>query len=164
MAYKPIHKTVNVATTAEMHNAMNQYLSQGFVVTSQTADMTTLNRTPSMIWSCGELVRFSILLCLCIVPGVIYMRNMYKRHGTIENVVIRVDPAAAALDASAGGATGLQLSEDRNYWWNGSTWIDCKVAVPQGARYSDDGSTWWDGQTWRPVPTGGALPPTPLST
>jgi hypothetical protein len=89
-------KTVSVATTAEMHNAMNQYMSKGFVVSSQTADMTTLNKTPLLTWTCSEIAAVMGLVLLCIAPGIYYYMVVTKRHNTIEQVVIRVDPAAAA--------------------------------------------------------------------
>jgi len=89
-------KTVSVATTAEMHNAMNQYMSQGFVVSSQTADMVALNKTPLLTWTCGEIAAVLGLALLCLAPGIYYYVVVTKRHNTIEQVVIRVDPAAAA--------------------------------------------------------------------
>jgi hypothetical protein len=87
-------KTVTVATTAEMHSAMNQYMSQGFVVTSQTADMATLNKTPLLTWTLGEIAAFLGFILLCIVPAFFYYGVLTKRHNTIQQVVIRVDPAA----------------------------------------------------------------------
>lgn len=88
--------TIVVATAEELQTRMNQYLAEGFLVTSQTADMVTLNRTPPMVWAMGEQLRAILLTFLCIVPGLLYMRDTYKRHRIVENVVIRIDPDAAA--------------------------------------------------------------------
>lgn len=56
---------------------------------------------------------------------------------------------------------GAQLSEDGNYWWDGSDWqlVEQKGAggTEVGTR-SEDGNYWWDGSDWQPVDTseGGA--------
>ncbi len=49
------------------------------------------------------------------------------------------------------------LSPDGHYWWDGTAWQDCALAIPPSARRSDDGWWWWDGDKWRPRPA--ALPP-----
>ena len=50
-------------------------------------------------------------------------------------------------------ADQLQWSEDRKYWWDGSTWVDATRTAPPTAKLSENGETWWDGESWRPVPT-----------
>jgi hypothetical protein len=64
---------------------------------------------------------------------------------------------AVPTGAAAGGPvshSALQMSEDRNSWWDGTTWRDAMREVPPTARRSDDGNFWWDGQAWRPIATG----------
>ena len=52
---------------------------------------------------------------------------------------------------------GAQLSEDGQYWWDGSDWQPVKAgegAEKGGTEYgtrSEDGQYWWDGSEWQPV-------------
>lgn len=60
-----------------------------------------------------------------------------------------------------GGATppaatsGVQLSDDGKYWWDGQAWKDAEHEAPPSAQRSSDGTLWWDGRNWRPVPQQG---------
>ena len=140
-----------------MQHAIMSYVAQGFVVSTQTADTTTLFKKKefSVLWAV-------IGLFLCVIPLLIYC-IVYATQSD-EMIVIRVDPSAATSIAPAAVPGGLsqpaitsveQLtwSEDRKYWWNGTTWIDSLRTVPPGARCSEDGQQWWDGRTWRSVPS-----------
>jgi hypothetical protein len=53
----------------------------------------------------------------------------------------------------------VQMSPDRQYWWDGSTWRPAATEVPPTAFRSADGNYWWDGVSWRPVPTQSQGPP-----
>lgn len=99
-------ENITVATVAELHEATNRYLAQGFTVTSQTSDSAILVKEPIIgttnpfsafaDMSPAELVKFFLLLCCCVVPGIVYMRGRLRAHAVTENVVIRVDPSAAS--------------------------------------------------------------------
>lgn len=54
--------------------------------------------------------------------------------------------------ASFAPALSLQMSPDRNYWWDGEAWRDALQQVPHQAQRSSDGFYWWDGTEWRPAP------------
>jgi hypothetical protein len=162
-------ETINVATTNDMHEAINRYLMLGFTIKSQTPEMTALVKEPiigttnlfatikEQHWTSGEIVKLILLTLCCFVPGSLYLRGRLRAHATTENVVIRVDPSSAAIGASQASQNqtdGFQMNEDRSLWWNGTAWISCEASVPPGAQLSDDGAMWWDGELWRPVPSG----------
>jgi hypothetical protein len=51
---------------------------------------------------------------------------------------------------------GAQLSEDGNYWWDGSDWQpvtqdSTQEATPEEGQLSEDGYYRWDGSDWQPV-------------
>ena len=51
---------------------------------------------------------------------------------------------------------GAQLSEDGQYWWDGSDWKPVQAGEGSGGGLeygtrSDDGQYWWDGSDWKPV-------------
>ena len=45
-----------------------------------------------------------------------------------------------------------KLTDDGQFWWNGTYWIASSEVAPPWARRSRDGAYWWDGQEWRVVP------------
>ncbi|HZV48465.1 MAG TPA: superinfection immunity protein [Candidatus Dormibacteraeota bacterium] len=45
----------------------------------------------------------------------------------------------------------VPMSEDRGWWWDGSTWISAELTAPPTARRSPDDTGWWDGVGWRPL-------------
>ncbi len=67
-------------------------------------------------------------------------------------VLRRRTPAMPSPYASFAPALSLQMSPDRNYWWDGEAWRDALQQVPPQAQRSSDGFYWWDGAEWRPVP------------
>jgi hypothetical protein len=61
-------------------------------------------------------------------------------------------------------AQGRQLSDDGNYYWDGSNWqlVDTSAGTDsqqsgaasqdaQGRQLSEDGNYYWDGSQWQPV-------------
>lgn|GEM_PF-1965089 len=146
--------TVNVATRGQVEQTVMSYVAQGFTVSTQTDDTTTLYKKKefNVVWAV-------IGFFACVIPLIIYC-IVYSMESD-QMVVVRLDPAAAALSVSpilgaSTGAEGLRWSEDRRYWWDSTTWIDAERTVPPGAQYAEDGRWWWDGQSWRaiPAPTG----------
>lgn len=45
--------------------------------------------------------------------------------------------------------TELVMSDDRAYWWDGTSWNDARSTPPPHAHRSPDGQFWWDGAEWR---------------
>ena len=70
--------------------------------------------------------------------------------------LVRRRPAAAPAGF---GPSGVHLSGDGRYWWDGRAWKDAEHEAPPSAQRSGDGAMWWDGRTWRPVPSAAAPPP-----
>ena len=140
--------SVTVASTAELNQAVAHYIEKGYVMQSHTADMATLEFRVRF-----NLLLAGVLLLACIVPGLVYILSVGAKAG--QQVVIRVDPAAAAGQAgqAAEAASGLTWSDDRRFWWSGSEWVDAELTVPPAATFSEDKRFWWDGAAWRPVAT-----------
>jgi hypothetical protein len=96
--------------------------------------------TPGMLlaYGVGAVLVMGLILVLVVVLVV------RSRRPTPINAAF-----AGALPTAA-----VQLSPDRNFWWNGMTWRDAALEVPPEAQRSSDGHLWWDGFNWRPVPGG----------
>ena len=45
-----------------------------------------------------------------------------------------------------------KLTDDGQFWWNGTYWIASSESAPPWAQRSRDGAYWWDGREWRVVP------------
>ncbi|HSS93465.1 MAG TPA: hypothetical protein VLR46_05670 [Candidatus Dormibacteraeota bacterium] len=81
-----------------------------------------------------------VLIFVVIVGGVLFivLRGRRRRY--------------AAVAMSGIPASGVQMSPDGGYWWDGRGWRDAMREVPPTAQRSADGHFWWDGGQWRPVP------------
>ena len=88
---------------------------------------------------------FGLLIIGALVVGVI---------GVVVGLVLRSRrrPPAMAQTFAPVPLSGLQMSPDGNYWYDGQNWRDAATEVPPGAQRSSDGTLWWDGRTWRPAP------------
>jgi hypothetical protein len=139
--------TVIVPTTEQMQQAVMSYIAQGFVVSTQTGDSTTLFKKKefSILWAV-------IGFFLCLLPLLIYCIVYATQKDQM--VVVRIDPSVPPTAALpfVSAANELTWSEDRRYWWNGSTWIDAGKTLPPGVTFTEDGTHWWDGAAWRPRP------------
>jgi hypothetical protein len=148
--------TLIVPTTEQMQQAVMSYVAQGFVVSTQTADTTTMFKKKefNILWAV-------IGFFLCLLPLLIYCIVYATQKDQM--VVVRIDasvPPTGAVPflssgAQVGAAEHLTWSEDRRYWWNGSTWIDAGKTLPPGVQFTEDGGQWWDGVSWRPRPATG---------
>jgi hypothetical protein len=149
--------TVIVPTMEQMQQAVMSYVAQGFVVSTQTADTTTMFKKKefNILWAV-------IGFFLCLLPLLIYCIVYATQKDQM--VVVHIDPSLPATLALPLVASGAQVaaadqliwSEDRRYWWNGSTWIDAGNTLPPGVHFTEDQGHWWDGASWRPVPSTGA--------
>ena len=137
--------TVSVATPDQMREVVLGYVAQGFVVSTQTEASTTMFKKKefNVLWAV-------IGFFLCLLPLLIYC-IVYAME-TDKMVVIRIGADAASPDSSQ-----LTWSDDRRYWWDGTTWVDAERQSPPGAPRSEGGDYWWDGTKWRSA--AGALAP-----
>jgi hypothetical protein len=85
---------------------------------------------------------FGIIAAIIVVVVIAVVFLVMRRRGA----------ATPAMMGAVGGAGGVQLSPDGNYWYDGQTWRDAAHEAPPAAQRSSDGTLWWDGRTWRPVP------------
>jgi len=85
---------------------------------------------------------FGIIAAIIVVVVIAVVFLVMRRRGA----------ARPAMMGAVGGAGGVQLSPDGNYWYDGQTWRDAAHEAPPAAQRSSDGTLWWDGRTWRPVP------------
>jgi hypothetical protein len=86
-----------------------------------------------------------VVIVLALLAGVVlFVVGLVRRSR-------RQTGFAGALPGAISGS-GIQLSPDGRYWWDGRSWRDAQVEVPPTAQRSGDGHFWWDGRQWRPVP------------
>jgi hypothetical protein len=93
-------------------------------------------------FNAGSFLGGAILLVL-LAGVVLFVLGLARRSR-------RQASFASALPGAMSGS-GVQLSPDGRYWWDGQSWRDAQVEVPPTAQRSLDGHFWWDGRQWRPV-------------
>ena len=85
-----------------------------------------------------------VVIVLILLAGVVLLvvglaRRSRRRTGFV-----------GALPGAISGS-GVQMSPDGRFWWDGQSWRDAHVEIPPSAQRSADGQFWWDGRQWRPV-------------
>lgn len=138
--------TLQVHSAQELESAVTNYVALGFVVSNRTPDSVVMYKRKefNVVWAIVGLV-------LCLLPLLIYLIvYAVERDQMVE---IRLASAGAAAQVGS-GAGDPRMSDDRHYWWDGSSWRNADQEAPPGARRSDDGHYWWDGTEWRRVPEG----------
>jgi hypothetical protein len=106
------------------------------------------------------LLAVGIIGVLIVLAVAAVLALALRRRGGMTPAMAGGAGAVAAPGAfDSPSATGVQMSTDGKYWWDGQNWRDAAYEVPPSAQRSGDGALWWDGQNWRPVPH--AQPPMP---
>ena len=101
------------------------------------------SNSATVAYNFGSFLGVAIVLVL--LAGVVLLvvgltRRSRRRTGFV-----------GALPGAISGS-GVQMSPDGRYWWDGQSWRDAQVEVPPTAQRSPDERSWWDGRQWRPVP------------
>jgi hypothetical protein len=137
---------VQVHSAQEIESAVMNYVALGFVVSNRTPDSVVMYKRKefNVVWAIVGLV-------LCLLPLLVYLVvYAVERDQMVE---IRLAGAESGVAAQVGsGTSDPRMSDDRHYWWDGSSWRSAEQEAPTGARRSDDGHYWWDGTEWRAVP------------
>jgi hypothetical protein len=123
---------LNVSTAEEMNEAIITYTVQGFSLEGQTPDTATLKKSAvKNLFSGSNILILVLLWILCVLPGLLYVAVMLSKGDL--TVIIRLDPTAARAALRTSPLEQVQWSEDRKYWWNGTTWIDASQSAPPAA-------------------------------
>jgi hypothetical protein len=137
---------VQVHSAQELESAVTNYVALGFAVSNRTPDSVVMYKRKefNVVWAIVGLV-------LCLLPLLIYLVvYAVERDQMVEIRLAGPDSGASAQVGT--GTSDPRMSDDRHYWWDGSSWRSAEQEAPPNARRSDDGHYWWDGTEWRPVP------------
>lgn len=108
------------------------------------------------------LVRDTEILVVDIRPIPTGSRVTVTGKGTgemvmaIQGILSRFDgysPSSLAFTTAPHDGRGqpVPMSDDRAYWWDGTTWRSVAESAPPNAQRSADGRYWFDGRDWRPL-------------
>jgi hypothetical protein len=85
-----------------------------------------------------------VVIVLALLAGIVLFVVGLVRRSRRQTAFVGALPGAIS-------GSGIQLSPDGRYWWDGQSWRDAQVEVPPSAQRSPDGHFWWDGRQWRPL-------------
>jgi hypothetical protein len=158
-------RRITVSQPEQMQLQITQLVSQGFTVANQT------NRSVTLVKRKQFSIPLSLIgLLLCVLPLFIYLIVYAMQSDQIIEIHLVESAAPQPYRASehlpmeddgrpaVGAAPLLQLSPDRQSWWDGVSWRPTATSYPPNAALHPDGSSWWDGESWRPLPARGTQP------
>lgn len=150
MANTAQHQQVVVTTKDQFDMAVQQYLARGYGPRQMTGELAILVR-PGQQSSLGCAFWFWLFVFFPI--AIVIAMNNGKQAGEL-SVTIRLDTAGGlALGAPAPQVaplpTELTMSDDRQFWWDGTSWVHVDQASPPMAKQTADGNLWWDGVEWQ---------------
>lgn len=150
MAKRPQNHLIVATSKAEFDMTVQQYIGWGYGPRQITSDMAILFRPGShKSLGCGF-----VFWLLVFFPIAIIMAVSNANQAAESTVTIRLDTAGGLVlppppSARPPMPTELTMSEDRGFWWDGSTWVSTDQSSPPMAPQAADGTLWWDGEEWR---------------
>jgi hypothetical protein len=156
-------RRVTVTEPEQMQAQIMQLVAEGYTVANQS------NRSVTLVKRKQFSIPLMLLgLLLCVLPLLIYLVVYALQRDQIIEIHLVEDAApqpyrasehlAAQGRPSASVEPVLQLSPDRQSWWDGTAWRSTANSYPPNAAVAPDGNWWWDGLQWRPMPSPEAEP------
>lgn len=145
------HQQVVVDSKDRFDTAIQQYISAGYGPRQMTNDTAILFK-PGAEPKLGCMFWFWVLVFFPV--AIVMAINNNKKETGESTVTIRLERSPASVlpgpDSFAPDMPNqLQMTPDREQWWDGGGWVDADRATPPMATKSADGRLWWDGEEWR---------------
>lgn len=152
MAKGPQHQQFVVDSKEHFDMAVQQYIAMGFGPRQMTSELAILARQGQQKGlGCGFVFWMVVFFPIALIM-------LFNRSNQVaeQTVTIRlVQSNVSVLPGPAGFAPAMPqdlcMSDDREFWWDGGTWVAAEQATPPMAKKSADGNLWWDGEEWRAV-------------
>ncbi len=144
------HEQITVHSKQQFDLTVQRYLAAGYGPQMITNDVAVLFRRGEQ----GSLgCAFWFWLFFFFPIAIVIALSQGNKPGD-SSVTIRLEPApAVALPKPqqfvAPLPDTLRMSEDRESWWDGASWVSASEVTPPMADKSADGRLWWDGEEWR---------------
>ena len=130
--------------------AVQSYLAMGYGPRQMTAELAILAK-PGQQKNLGCMFIFWLLFFFPVAIIMLLSRNKDAQEST---VTIRLDLTGGPVISVPRGPVHklpqeLKMSDDRQFWWDGGSWVRADAVTPPMAKKNADGSLWWDGEEWR---------------
>lgn len=136
---------VHVHDQRALDSTITSYIAQGFTIQNRGEDFALMFKQKefNVLWA---VIGFFLCLLPLLIYAIVYAT---QKDQLVEIRVVR-------------RAGEIHWSEDREHWWDGTTWNHVDTALPPGIQVSPDGHHFWDGASWRahPAKTATAEAPT----
>lgn len=147
------HQQVVVDSKERFDTTIQQYISAGYGPRQMTNELAILFK-PGAQNNLGCMFWFWIFVFFPVAI-VMAVNNSNKETGEL-TVTIRLEKSTASVLPGPGAfvpdmPAELQMSPDRDHWWDGGAWVNADHSAPPMATKSADGRLWWDGEEWRAV-------------
>lgn len=152
MAKQGQHQQIVATSKEQFDTAVQQYLAFGYGPRQMTSDIAILVK-PGQQSQLGCAFWFWLIV---FFPVAIIIAVGNNSKAADSSVTIRLDLSGGmSLGAPAAQVaplpTELTLSDDKQYWWDGTSWVHVEQSSPPMAKQNADGTLWWDGTEWQSV-------------
>jgi len=115
----------------DLRRVVQYYTPWEYTVVNESETAVTLFKHPQVRGGCATLTGGGLF----ILPFVVWAA---RREGDQQIDIVIAEHGY------------IQLSPGRDWWWNGTEWIDAwRSMPPHTAKLDETRSAWWDGATWR---------------